>query len=59
VSATAVLVRKELRAAAPLWLAIVGGMLAGELPGHDLRELELFFYGLGAVTLGAASIGNE
>jgi ABC-type transport system involved in multi-copper enzyme maturation permease subunit len=59
VSVTAALVRKELRAAAPLWLAIVAAMLAGELPGHDLRELELFFYGLGAVALGAASIGNE
>jgi hypothetical protein len=59
VSATGVLVRKEVRALGGLWLAIAAGMLAGELPGHDLRELELLFYVLGALALGAASVGNE
>ena len=58
-SVTAALVRKEARALGGLWLIIAAGIVAGELPGHDLRELEVIVYVLGALGLGAASMGNE
>ena len=58
-SATALLVRKEMRALGGLWLAIVAGILAGELPRHDLRGNEVVFYAFGALALGAASMGHE
>ena len=57
-SVTAALVRKEARALGGLWLIIAAGIVAGELPGHDLRELEVIVYVLGALGLGAASMGN-
>ena len=57
-SATATLLRKEVRALAGLWLLVAGGILLGELQ-HDFRELEAFFYVIGALALGATSIGHE
>jgi ABC-type transport system involved in multi-copper enzyme maturation permease subunit len=60
VNATALLVRKELRAVAGLWLGVVGAMLAGmPLARNDLREMGPLFYVIGALALGANAIGHE
>ena len=60
-SATAALVRKEFRAVAALWLAILAGILAGlvPMPQRDLRELGPLFYVIGALALGANAFGHE
>jgi ABC-type transport system involved in multi-copper enzyme maturation permease subunit len=61
VSATALLVRKEVRAVGTLWLTVVGGILAGLLPWaqRDLRELGPVFYVFGTLVLGASIVGHE
>jgi ABC-type transport system involved in multi-copper enzyme maturation permease subunit len=58
-NAAAVLLRKEVRAQAVPWLAITAAILAGELPGHDVRGSGMLVYVFGALALGAASIGHE
>jgi hypothetical protein len=58
-SAAAVLARKEIRAQSALWLGIVAAILAGGLASHDARDLEVMFYVIGALALGAASMGHE
>jgi hypothetical protein len=59
VSATTLLVRKEYRALAGLWLAVAAGVLLGELPEHDFRDFEVVLYVIGALGLGAACVGHE
>lgn len=58
-SAVPALLRKELRPMAAVWLAIVAGILAGELPRHELRDGGPLFYVFGALALGATSMGFE
>lgn len=61
-SAAAALLAKEFRAAAPLSLAVLAGLLAGLVPvppQGDLRELGPLVYVIGALALGANAFGHE
>lgn len=53
------MIRKELRALAPTWLAIVAGMVAAEFGPQLLRGFAPLCYFIGAVALGAQAIGHE
>lgn len=58
---TLLLGRKELRAQAGLWLAVVGAMLAGlvPLPRGGVSGLGWLFYVVGVLALGANVMGHE
>lgn len=53
------MIRKELRALAPTWLAITVGMVTAEHSGWSTRGLSAPVYFIGAVALGAQAIGHE
>jgi hypothetical protein len=60
VNPTLVLVRKELRALAALWVVIVVAMVAALSPFRfGVREFGGLFYVIGALALGANVIGHE
>jgi hypothetical protein len=58
-SATRVLVRKEFRALGGLWFTGVAAMIAAQLSLRGPGDFGVLFYVVGALSLGAASMGHE
>jgi hypothetical protein len=58
-SATGVLARKEFRALGGLWFAGVAAIIAAQLSLREAGDFGVLFYVVGALSLGAASMGHE